>query len=531
MKIILFVFSLAISISAIAQNDIRFVADPGQANSRFTSQTGLIQGGQITKSEASQLYLPTGEYLVHWRRSEIKQYDRIFTDDGWIPSSVHLWEGYGSDGQDRFIATTIDGKINSMRWSEKEEYFQLIRLDSSMYRFSANSSSDLNLNVNCDFDLHMDPETEVDSVGSRLAYTGCQLIEFQIVSDMGLGKTTEQFVQAEATVLEWFAIAQTYFISFDIDFSLRLKQLVMPTDESPFPKANDPTVLSFGDLNFHLRNWLEEKEISAGLFDFTLAFTQFNYPTGNAAGHIFAGPENSLGIMIIEQQASLSSTVQIIVHEIGHGFGASHDATTGYLMSPFQSGGSWSRKSKDEINEYMSSPDVFAHFQQCPRLVFSADMIEENVVLNWETSYEYQVSYYVLHLESAGVLDTIPAIGKENEPVNYQFIHENPGNERNIYRIYQYSVFDEQLASANIAVDLSGAKERDGITYGPNPFNEHLYVDLADPTDELIIYDISGRIYFQGHLSERSFDLATGVWKKGLYFVRVNNEVFKVMKE
>ena len=164
-------------------------------------------------------------------------------------------------------------------------------------------------------------------------------------------------------------------------------------------------------------------------------------------------------------------------------------------------------------------------------MVFSADRIEENVVLNWETSYEYQVSYYVLFLESTGVLDTIPAIGKENESVSYEFIHKNPASERNIYRIYQYSVFDEQLASANLAIDLSGIKAQDRTTYGPNPFNEHLYVDLAGPTDELIIYDISGRIYFQGHISETSFDLATGVWKKGLYFIRLNNEVFKVIKE
>ncbi|MEQ8685363.1 MAG: zinc-dependent metalloprotease [Imperialibacter sp.] len=531
MKIILFVFSLAISISAIAQNDVRFVADPGQANTRFTSQTGLIRGGQITKSQASQLYLPTGEYLVHWRRSEIKQYDRIFTDDGWIPSSVHLWEGYGSDGQDRFIATTIDGKINSMRWCEKEEYFQLIRLDSSRYQFSANNSSDLNLNINCDFDLHRDSETKVGSVGSRLAYTSCQLIEFQIVSDMALGKTPEQFVQAEAEILELFSIVQTFFISFDIDFNLRVKQLVMPIEESPFPPVADPSVKSFGDVNFYLRNWLENKEISAGLFDYTIGITQFNYNTGNYIGHLFAAPETSLGMMLIERQNSLTTTVATIVHEIGHAFGSGHDPTDGYLMSANISGGSWSRKSKDEINEYMSSPEVLAHFQQCPRLVFSADRIEENVVLNWETSYEYQVSYYVLFLESTGVLDTIPAIGKENEPVSYEFIHKTPALERNIYRIYQYSIYDELVASANIAIDLSGAEAKKKTSYGPNPFREKLHIELGEPVEEITIYDISGRIYLQQKLTESTFDVATGAWKQGLYFFNVDGEVYKIIKQ
>ncbi|WOK08251.1 T9SS type A sorting domain-containing protein [Imperialibacter roseus] len=529
MKIILFVFSLAISISAIAQNDMRFVADPDQASSRFTSQTGLIRGGQITKNQTSRLYLPTGEYQVHWRRSQIQQYDSIYTGRGWKASQVDLWEGYSLGERSQFTATTVDKRINSVNWIDDGKAYQLTRQATGKYSFSMLQPIELADGGICGFEAMVNRGAPLQP--ARLAYTSCQLIEFQLVTDLALNASPEQFAIAEAKMIEWFAIVQTYFISFDIDFKLRIKQLVIPIDESPFPARDDPSVKSFGDINFHLRNWLEEKGISASLFDFTMGITQFNYPTGNFIGHLFAGPENSLGIVLIEEQSSLSYTVATIVHEVGHGFGAGHDPTTGYIMSADLSGGSWSSKSKYEINEYMSSEEVLAHLNECPRLVFSAEIDEKKVNLTWETDYEYNVSYYVLVLADNGILDTIPAIGKENEPVSYQFVHENPGNIRNIYRIYQFSVFDEQLTSANIAVDLSGAKGQDGTTYGPNPFNEHLYVDLADPTDELIIYDISGRIYFQGHLSETSFDLATGVWKKGLYFVRVNNEVFKVIKE
>ena len=69
-----------------------------------------------------------------------------------------------------------------------------------------------------------------------------------------------------------------------------------------------------------------------------------------------------------------------------------------------------------------------------------------------------------------------------------------------------------------------------GIAIGPNPVNNALLIS-GHQIDNVEVYDISGKaVYRATGLATEQWTIDTSSWNKGVYIVKVNNQVKQIIK-
>jgi hypothetical protein len=514
-----------------AQARIRFVTslNPSAGN----ACSGRLIISSTIQAAPCQLHLPVGHWTLMLRPSLIKASLINQTKPKTSLSPVSVLEGQSDDAGEavRVWLVLIRGSLQHLVLQKGDQLYQLDPTEDGQFLFSNQHQSPSGTSAFCPLPNQAKPSAR--PVNARKAVTGCRVVKLALVTDLSVGNTRTE--ETEAKLLAWVAATQAYFdVSFDTALRLQVSALFIPTKESPFPADWGQ---NFGDVNSYMKQWLNKQGFSTGQVDVTVGLTGANYQTGTFLGYTFNDPL-SLGTIMMKIQPNL--TVALLTHELGHVFGASHDAQDfTYVMSPTVTGnsGRWSQQSKDAINAFLTRPEITSRLRECPTLVFNAADSNQVVHLQWEASYEEEVAAYVVSFDAQDdgrlqVLDTLPAKGNPQQASRYHWVHTTPRPGRNIYWLTQLSRSGAVLSrqQAVVTVKLDGGSSRPLVRISPSPFVDKLQIELTPQNQALAIYDAAGRLWFKQVVNSNTVIIPTSHWPGGVYVVRVDDQAWRVVK-
>jgi uncharacterized delta-60 repeat protein len=65
----------------------------------------------------------------------------------------------------------------------------------------------------------------------------------------------------------------------------------------------------------------------------------------------------------------------------------------------------------------------------------------------------------------------------------------------------------------------------------PNPFNESIEIESESLIQDILVYDITGKTVFSESFNTSNLTVNTINWKSGVYFIKIENQTIKVIKE
>lgn len=65
----------------------------------------------------------------------------------------------------------------------------------------------------------------------------------------------------------------------------------------------------------------------------------------------------------------------------------------------------------------------------------------------------------------------------------------------------------------------------------PNPFNESIVIESESLIQDILVYDITGKTVFSESFNTSNLTINTINWKSGVYFIKIENQRIKVIKE
>jgi len=179
---------------------------------------------------------------------------------------------------------------------------------------------------------------------------------------------------------------------------------------------------------------------------------------------------------------------------------------------------------------------------------FNAEMIDENVVLNWSTATETNNSgFQVEKLQKSDVkgqtefnyVGFVSGKGTTTERTFYSFMDKNNKPGTYLYRLKQTD-FDGTFSYSNeIEVEVTGPKDFALYQNFPNPFNPSTKIKFALPVKTnltLSVYNTLGEKVaeiFNGDMEEGYHEMmfnSSGL-SSGIYFYKIESENFNAAKK
>jgi hypothetical protein len=162
-------------------------------------------------------------------------------------------------------------------------------------------------------------------------------------------------------------------------------------------------------------------------------------------------------------------------------------------------------------------------------LSFSGRKDNETNVLSWSTSSETNnVGFEIQRSDDGNSFEKIAFVqGRMNSNIisNYSFVDYRPYYKISYYRLKQLDYEGKFSFSNIVSIENENAT---GLHFYPNPFSDVLYCDV-DRELPYIIYDITGLIIKSGILQSHN-KINTKDMKQGIYFLKVENQIYKVIK-
>lgn len=154
---------------------------------------------------------------------------------------------------------------------------------------------------------------------------------------------------------------------------------------------------------------------------------------------------------------------------------------------------------------------------------FEAEKVNADAHLNWRTAQEQNCSSYEVERSTDGV--NFRKLSQQlcrNLIVTqqYQYVDVNPGNGTFFYRIKQIDTDGKFEYSAVRKVSF-GADAK--ILVYPNPARQYITISKLTGVNELMLYDITGRIVVKQKTANPQFTMQTGHLAPGIYELMVVN--------
>jgi hypothetical protein len=157
---------------------------------------------------------------------------------------------------------------------------------------------------------------------------------------------------------------------------------------------------------------------------------------------------------------------------------------------------------------------------------------EDDVLLNWHTQSEKNVSYYTV-MHSIDGINFSPignvAVQPGDAPADYDFTHLKPAYGMNYYLLLMVDADNKTQQSGTLAIDFM----QDDIVIGdihPNPSAGLSYITInskAETDMYIVISDISGKVVREQKLNlikgSNPVEINTGLLSKGIYHFTVSN--------
>jgi hypothetical protein len=154
---------------------------------------------------------------------------------------------------------------------------------------------------------------------------------------------------------------------------------------------------------------------------------------------------------------------------------------------------------------------------------FDGELIVGHVQLNWisvnETSFDHYELEHSSDVNSWNILISVPARNQGNEVSNYEYIHMNPVNGTNYYRLKLVD-HDGSFTYSNTVQVFHDNGE---VFVQPNPFSQSTNIVFSKAqSSQLIIYDLLGRVVFNYQTTEPVKEITLGeTLSHGTYILNV----------
>lgn len=167
-------------------------------------------------------------------------------------------------------------------------------------------------------------------------------------------------------------------------------------------------------------------------------------------------------------------------------------------------------------------------------LDFEAKKSSKNIVLNWQTTHEEEIDYFIIEKSDDG--RTFEKIGekmaKKKAHNTYEFLDNRPFKGLNYYRLRQVDYSGQERFSEVEVVDFNN--KNDLIIY-PNPVgNEFLNLSFEQDLEEPMVvevFDYTGRIVLtQQILDTNDYQLDVSDFAKGVYILRVGERRLRFLR-
>ncbi|WP_456461644.1 LamG-like jellyroll fold domain-containing protein [Reichenbachiella sp.] len=217
-------------------------------------------------------------------------------------------------------------------------------------------------------------------------------------------------------------------------------------------------------------------------------------PSGSNSANVELGVISGMGVHVIED-------VRIAIY---NGPTASEWVNLGGSPAGNESSGSITSQTASDFSSSTFSFGGITTVALPVELVrFTADLIDNQVELNWTTSSELNNEYFEVQRSTNGEnYDTIGEIdgsGTTNEFVNYQFIDSNPYYGLSYYRLVQVDYDGTRNVHAPVTVNNEGYRSGIEVSVFPNPTNSNnVNLRLISGDENTIIqvsmFDLSGNL-------------------------------------
>jgi hypothetical protein len=166
----------------------------------------------------------------------------------------------------------------------------------------------------------------------------------------------------------------------------------------------------------------------------------------------------------------------------------------------------------------------------------NAECETDKVVVKWQTTQESNNSHFEIlkHKNNEWVkVGTIKANGHSYGISSYQFIDVKNNETVNIYKIKQVDFNGQsELSQPILAVCNEVSVSGNQITIYPNPTSDR--VNIVSETESLgnvEVMDINGKVLIKTMSDSMLIEIDLNDFSPGMYFVKVNERVFKLIKE
>lgn len=157
-------------------------------------------------------------------------------------------------------------------------------------------------------------------------------------------------------------------------------------------------------------------------------------------------------------------------------------------------------------------------------LSFTAIKQNQTALLNWSTTREQNTRNFEVQHSINGTnwsaIGTLPAAGNSNTTSNYSFVHANPVNGINYYRILQYDNYNRDSYS-DIRTVLFSANDDPFIIIGNPVTNGELTVQVNTST-VLAFYTADGKLLWKEPVNAGTKNIDVSRYAKGTYFLKAN---------
>jgi hypothetical protein len=299
--------------------------------------------------------------------------------------------------------------------------------------------------------------------------------------------------------------------------------------------------------------------MAASLSSCTVGIENYNGTDGLQIVNNSAYIENQLAVLIASDPEWLS-----LNHYAGRLYNGNTAAIVLNILTEDLAMGDYSMDmeitTNDPSNSFTVIPITMTVTNEIPVELasFTAENLEDMVVLSWQTSTETNNSGFAiermyfpnakseiqnLHWTQVGF---VPGYGTTTEPRSYSFSDENISSGTYKYRLKQIDFDGTVSFSSEIEVEVSGPNEYALYQNYPNPFNPSTTIKFALPEKtslELSVYNSLGEKVaevFKGELDggyhEIVFKAAVGHsgrqgLSSGIYFYRIESENFVSVKK
>lgn len=145
-------------------------------------------------------------------------------------------------------------------------------------------------------------------------------------------------------------------------------------------------------------------------------------------------------------------------------------------------------------------------------------------ILRFSTFEQINSSHFEIEHSQDGrmyqMIEKIEGEGNTTIENDYEYIHENPGQGINYYRVKQVD-YDGQYSYSNVA-SVKHKIEKQKILIHPNPFNIEINIESENRTI-LSVFDQIGTIIKEIQLEEGRNELNMNNFKEGIYIFKTDD--------